>query len=401
VKVPPSLKVRGFPRLLLSYTINELGDSVGIVALAFLVYEQTDSALATAALFLAGKFVPAFLSPVAVARLDRLPVRRVLPAIYVAEAAVFAALAVSSEDFLLVLVLALALVDGTLALAGRGLTRGAVGALAQPAGVLRSANALLNVGFAVASVGGAALGGLLVDQVGVDVALWVDAASFAVIAMLLAGDRHLPQPAHDPAAFRERLRAGLAHVRSTTSVRTLVTAEALALVLFTIVVPIEVVYARESLDTDAAGFGLLLSAWGAGIVIGSLVHVRIAGRAPLVAIAGSTLVIGGAYLGMAAAGTLALACAISVVGGAGNGIQWVSVVTALQERTPTHLHARVMGLLESVNAAAPGIGFLLGGVLASLAGPREAFAIAGGGLVLLVALAALRLRGRDSPAAAV
>lgn len=394
--VPPSLKVRGFPRLLASYTINELGDSVGIVALAFLVYDQTESALATAALFLAGKFVPAFLSPLAVAHLDRRPVRRALPAIYVAEAAVFAALAATSADFLLPLVLVLALLDGTLALTGRGLTRGAVGALAEPAGELRSANALLNVGFAVASVGGAALGGLLVAQVGVDVALYLDAASFAIIAAILATGRHLPQPAHDPADFRERLRAGLAYVRKTTAVRTLVTAEALALVLFTIVVPIEVVYARESLETDAAGFGLLLSAWGAGIVLGSLLHVRIAGRAPMPAIAISTLMIGGAYLGLAAADTLALACAISVVGGAGNGIQWVSVVTTLQERTPTDLHARVMGLLESVNAAAPGIGFLLGGVLATVAGPREAFLFAGAGLILLVVLVGARLRGRDA-----
>ena len=52
---------------------------------------------------------------------------------------------------------------------------------------------------------------------------------------------------------------------------------------------------------------------------------------------------------------------MSVVGGAGNGIQWVAVMTALQEATPTEYQARMSGLLESIGAAMPGVGFLLGG----------------------------------------
>ena len=75
---------------------------------------------------------------------------------------------------------------GTLAITGRGLTRGAVAAVLQPAGLLREGNAMMNVGFAVASVGGAALAGLLIAAVGVATALFVDAASFLVIAALLA-----------------------------------------------------------------------------------------------------------------------------------------------------------------------------------------------------------------------
>ena len=66
---------------------------------------------------------------------------------------------IADGNFLLALVLALALVDGTLAITGRGLTRGAVAAVLQPAGLLREGNAMMNVGFAIASVGGAALAG--------------------------------------------------------------------------------------------------------------------------------------------------------------------------------------------------------------------------------------------------
>ena len=56
----------------------------------------------------------------------------------------------------------------------------------QPTRLLREGNGLLNVGFASASVGGAALGGLLVDIFGVSTALLVDAASFAVMREMAA-----------------------------------------------------------------------------------------------------------------------------------------------------------------------------------------------------------------------
>src|SRR3954447_12695552 len=118
--------VRPFSRLLASYTLNELGDSVGIVALAILVFDRTGDVAATSAFFIVGKFLPALLAPAATARLDQLALRRSLPAIYVCEALAFAALAyLAHGHFLLPLVLLLALVDGTLAITGRGLTRGA------------------------------------------------------------------------------------------------------------------------------------------------------------------------------------------------------------------------------------------------------------------------------------
>ena len=60
--------------------------------------------------------------------------------------------------------------------------------------------------------------------------------------------------------------AGFGHVRADRELRLLLTAQATALVFFACVVPIEVVYAKETLDAGDAGFGALLSAWGVGIV---------------------------------------------------------------------------------------------------------------------------------------
>jgi predicted MFS family arabinose efflux permease len=396
------LGVRPFGRLLSTYTVNEIGDAVGVVALAVFVYDRTEAAAPTAAIFIAAKFLPALIAPLLTARVDRLPLRRVLPAIYVLEAAAFAALGlIADSDFLLGLVLALALVDGTLAITGRGLTRGAVAAVLQPARLLREGNAMMNVGFAVASVGGAALAGLLIGTAGLAMAFYVDAASFLVIAALLAATSNLPavDVSHEP--FRERFQAGIRYARTHPPVRLLLVGEAVALLLFTLIVPIEVIYAKESLGTTSAGYGILLASWGAGLFFGSLLYLRIKNRAQWLLIVGSTFAVAVAYLGLAAAGTLVVACLISVLGGLGNGIQWIAVMTALQEQTARDYQARIAGLMESIGAAVPGFGFLLGGaIVAASSSPRAAYAVAGGGL-LLILLAAIPLRSRLTGAPSV
>jgi predicted MFS family arabinose efflux permease len=388
------LGVRPFGRLLTTYTVNEIGDAVGVVALAVLVYDRTQEVAPTAAIFIAAKFLPALIAPLLTARVDQLPLRRILPVIYLLEAAAFASLGlIADHAFVLGLVLALALVDGTLAITGRGLTRGAVAAVLQPAGLLREGNAMMNVGFAVASVGGAALAGLLIGTVGLATALYVDAASFLVIAALLAATSNLPavEVSHEP--FRERLSAGLRYARTHPPVRLLLVGQAIALVLFTLIVPIEVIYAKESLGTTSTGYGVLLASWGAGIFLGSLLYLRIKNRSPWLLMVGSTLAVAVAYLGLAAAGSLLVACLISVIGGIGNGIQWIAVMTALQEQTARDFQARIAGLMESLGAAMPGFGFLLGGAIVAASSPRVAYAVAGFGLVLIT-LAAVPLRTR-------
>jgi len=378
------LRVPAFGRLLFSYTTNSIGDFVGLVALAVLVYRETRDPLATTALFIAAQFLPALLAPALTARIDQLALRRALPSIYLGEALVFALLALLADEFVLIAVLALALVDGVLMLTARGLSRGAVNAILQPVGALREGNGLLNIGFAIASVGGSALGGVLVASFSVAAALAANAASFAVIALVLATSRHLPAAETEREPFRERILEGLRYARTDRVARLLLGGEAIAMVFFTLIVPIEIVYAEETLDTDEAGYGILLSSWGAGIVLGSLLFLLVRRRSNAALILLSTLAIGVGYLGMAASRELWTACAFSIVGGLGNGIQWVSVMTALQESTPDVLQARITGLLESIASAMTGVGFLIGGIVTSAFSPPTAFLVSGVGVILLV-----------------
>ena len=388
------LRLPGFPHLAGSYFVNELGNWLGEIALAILIFETTGSEVATAGLFLAMQFVPALTTPALVARVEAWPIRRVLPTLYLAEAASFAVLAFLADEgrFALAPILVLASLDGMLAVTARSLTRATAAAVLAPAGQLREGNGLLNVGFTVGAAAGPALGGLVVAGVGVEAALLGDAASFLAVALLLAF-AGLPSPETTEAGWVARLRAGLAYVRERPALRNLLGAQAAAFVFFALVIPIEVAFAKETLDAGDFGYGLLLASWGSGMVSGSLVFAWLRHVHLITLIAFSTLAIGLAYAAIAVSPTLALACAASVAGGVGNGVQWVALVTEVQELTHRSYQARVVSLLESVGSAMPGIGFLAGGLIAASLSPRASYAVAGAGVILVLAVACLALRG--------
>jgi predicted MFS family arabinose efflux permease len=390
------LRHPGFRRLAASYTLNELGWGFGTVALGLLVFNHTHSALATTALWLCSLLVPALVGPAATARLDRGGVRRVLPALYLAEAGIFAALALLSSAPWLPLILALATVDGILALVGRALTRAAVAATLKPDGQLEAGNTLLNVSFSVCFAIGPALGGLMVAGFGIGAALWVSAAIFAAMTVTLATSRSLP-PAHADAVdgWLTRLRAGLGHARGNRAVRTLFLAHGTALIFAAMISPVEVIWAKEIIGGGNGGaYGIVLSAWGAGTLVTGLLLVSLWRRLPVVTripLAAGTM--GAGYVVMALATSLPIGALGCFIGGVGNGFYFVSLVQAIQDRTADEFQGRVMGLLESTTAGCYGLGFLLAGAITALTSVRVTFAATAIGVVLATIWMATLLRG--------
>jgi MFS family permease len=198
----------------------------------------------------------------------------------------------------------------------------------------------------------------------------------------------MPLAEAEDGRMRDRVRAGLAYIREKALLRWLLIAQGAAFVFFAAVIPIEVVYAKETLGVGDAGYGLMLASWGVGMVLGSLLFAAVRSASLALLLFLSTLAIGAGYVGLALAPTLALACAASVVGGAGNGVQWVSAISAVQELTVERMQARVMSVLESIGAAMPGVGFALGGLIAAVASPRLTFLVAGLGVFAIVAIMA-------------
>jgi MFS family permease len=167
-------------------------------------------------------------------------------------------------------------------------------------------------------------------------------------------------------------------------------------VFFAAVVPVEVVFVKATLHGGDQGYGALLASWGAGMVLGSLVFTR-ALRRPLSALLTTgTLAVAVGYLGIAASTVLWGACAFSFIGGTGNGMQWIALVTAVQDQTPASLQGRFMGVVESMGALCPAIGFVLGGAVAAVSQPRVTFVISGAaGALATCAFAVLAARSHS------
>ena len=206
------LRVPAFGRLLVSYTTNSIGDYVGLVALALLVYGETQDPLATTALFIAAQFLPAFIAPILTAHLDQLRLRRVLPAIYLGEALVFAA-ARAARPVLLARAGAAARPPRRRpdAHRPRPLARsGERGPTAKSPAAERETRCSTSASPPPASAGPRSAGCSSRRSASSRRRFGVDAASFAVIALLLATCRGLPSAERGTRAVPQARRRGAA-----------------------------------------------------------------------------------------------------------------------------------------------------------------------------------------------
>lgn len=391
------LRLPTYRRLLAAYTLNELAWSIGSLTLAVLVYRRTGSAVGAMSYFLSAQFIPALIAPSVVARLDQRPVRRVLPTIYALEAIAYVVLGWMASRFLLEPVLVLTVVDGVLALSARPIARATTVGVTAPVGLLREANALTNASFSICYMAGPAIGAVVVVLGGTMAALFVNSALFALIAVTIVTARGLPDGTRRPVPSAGRLRAAIALAREHPGIRALLSFQAVAVLTFTIAIPVEVVFAERSLHSGTGGYGALLSAWGGGAVVGSLVYARGRRVSNRRLIAGGAASLGVGMLVMAVAPSLAVAIPGAAVAGVANGLESVAVRTALQEQVEQRWMALIMSLSESIFQAVPGGGILIGGAIAATAGPRAALAVAGGGALVVASLAWTTLRVEAGP----
>lgn len=373
--LPTSPRLR---RILAAYTVNKLGTWFGTVALSLAIYDHTHSAAAVTALFVA-RYLPALAVPALVARVEASTRRRTLSALYGFEALCAALLAAMVWHFLLPAILVLVALDGAIELTASSLLRAQAARVGAEQGAeqgIYNANAALNVALSVSVVLGPTLGALAVRAFGGPVALLIDAGSFLACGALVV-DLYVYVEEHAGASVRARLASAWEHVRDAPALRAVLLTQATALVFFETAAPVEVFYAKGTLRAGDVGYGALLAIWGVGQLGGSLLFARGARRALGAMLTLGTLGVGLAYLGFAAAPTLALAALAALLGGVGNGVQWASLLGTVQLLTPGRLRGRLMGGVESIGALCPLIGLPLSGVVMALSSPRIAFLVFG------------------------
>lgn len=381
-----------FRRLLIATVMNELAWWIGSVSLALLIYRRTGSAVGAAAFFLCSQFGPALLSPLLVAKVDRVPARRALAELYALEAVIFLALAWLTSHFSLAAILALVLLDGILFVTARVLARAAWTSVTTEGDLMHEANAVINSSLSVCFMLGPALGGVLVAIGRTKTALLVNVGMFALISLLVFTAKGLPSGKPEQAPALARLREGLAYVRGQPVIRRLLSLEAAAIVFFSVSLPIEVVFVQRTLHGGASGYGVLLAVWGAGAIVGSAVFAKWRRLPPNRLIALGAAAYGVGFLVMATAPTLAVAVIGGGIAGAGNGSQYGAFRSALQDITRERWMAIVLSVTESLFQGGPGAGIVLGGVLTAVVGPRPALAVGAAGSLIVAALMWVRLK---------
>jgi MFS family permease len=379
--------------------ISALGDFLLWIPLTLHIQEMTDSGIAVAALMLCLWSPVVLLAPVSGLLVDRRETRGLLIAASLVQAAIAASLALALDSLAAILVLATAL--------GVGFS------VAQPAEFalvpvigrerLTEVNGYVETARYAGLTAGPLVGGALAAAGGIEVAMLVNAVTFAVVAIAAALLR-ARRPPGTAEGGPGRARDGVAHLFRERTLAIVITVVFVSLLFMSATITAEVFYLKQDLGVGDFVYGLVFACWTVGMMLGALVvSRRVAavgvGTAILVAVA-----VQGAGVGLPAAWlAVGFAAAMWFIGGIGHGTKNVLVRTLIQERVPAHVHGRAFAAYNGIRNSAELFALAGGGVLVAAIGARETLAIAGAVPVVaaLVGLAVYR-RGRrdDSPAEA-
>ena len=386
-----------FLRLWVGQGTSFVGDAVSMVALVVLVVQITGSASAVGGALLV-RLLPTIASPLAGVLADRVDRRVILVASDLARAVLVVGL-VFARDLatIYVLVFLMGLARAFFNPTVRAAFPSVVGR-----GDLTRANALIGGTFSTSIMAGPALGGLLVASIGIDAAFLADAATYLISAILLSRVP-LPRPRRvsEEEGFISELRSGFGYLIGTRVPLTIVVGAFLTVLTINATVPAEVFLAKETFGAGDVGYGLLVSLWGGGMVLGSAMMAVLEDRINLVLLYFLSIFAGACALvgtGLAPAFVLAL-CALAVEGAA-TGIDNVATDTILQKRVPDAFLGRVFSIRFLGYSAGEALAYPVGGLLVDAVGPRSTYLLTGiataaAGLLILLALIAVPRRNRE------
>lgn len=269
---------------------------------------------------------------------------------------------------------------------------------------LQASNALMLGTTQLTQVAGPGLAGMLVNLVGLALSFAFDALTFLFtsIMLLLMRPAALPERHAAAAPRKNSLRGEIAdlaaYVRHDSTLPTIITVIAAVNFLFTgpLIVG-SATLGRERFAGGSAAFGAMLSTFGVGMLIGTLVagavRAKKSGQIALM-----LLVTEGVFMiGIGCAPTLLAACVLWVLIGCGAGFANVHVITITQQRVSPDMLGRFMSVIALAEVGMAPMSNAFAGMLAhwSVTG---LFVLAGGLLALVATLASFNPDLRASEA---
>ena len=242
------------------------------------------------------------------------------------------------------------------------------------------ANSLLNVSRSLSSVGGPALGGVLIQLFSAPIALVADALSFVGSAFFLTRVQATEAPIeHDPGSIRSQLSAGLTFLIRDPIIRPSVLSVATMNLFNYCFQGLFVLYVIRYLGVEPGVLGVALGVGAVGSVLGALVSARVGRRfgigrawvAGLIIFPGATILVPIAGPDLPMAAILALLFVAEFVSGFGVMILDINGGSMLFARTPDRIRGRANGAFRFVNMGVRPIGAVIGGVLGGVFGVRE------------------------------
>jgi MFS family permease len=364
---------RDFRRLYVASVISLGGDWFLLVALLGLVLRL--SGPVAAGLLVAAQEIPFFLmSPVGGVLADRLDRRRLMIVCDVARAVLCVGFLFVRDDATVWLAFPLLAAISAFGAAFEPASTAALPNVVD-AEDLGPANALIGSVWGTMLAVGAALGGVVAATLGAGAAFWIDAASFAASAALIAGVRRSFAEARASEEHPAPIRAAVETVRyarrdhrvlALLGVKAGFGLGAGVLVLLS-------VFGRQVFHRGDLGIGVLMSARGVGALIGPFVGRAFTGpgdRRLFAVIAVALAVFGVGYATLGLMPSILLAAPVVAFAHLGGGAQWTLSSYGLQRIVPDRLRGRVFAFDQALITLTLAISSLATGWAAARYGPR-------------------------------
>jgi MFS family permease len=383
-------------------TASWAGLGIADVLLLWLVFSETGSTLAVAAVGLAQAAPPIAMGFFAGVLADRYSRKRLLLLTTLAQAAVMAVLPITlgAFGFRLWVVLGLTVALETATVVFRPSASAILPSLVR-SDALDGANAVTESFTSVAATVGSAAAAVLLVAVGRTGSFVFDFGVFALAALLLTAITIAPSPSAPRArpaprpVLREEFREVWQFLRGHRWLWQLTLVSVAASFFVTMFSPYRVVYTATVLGLAPDLFGYLIGSYSAGYFVGSLLAgrlkvSRVYGAFFILALIGSGGLVGGLVLVPFLATALIALWAIGTL----MGLVTTGFITLVQRTVPSQLLGRFLGLDETLTWTIAPFGVIAGGLIAQTLGVRVGFAIAAVGLVAvgLVALGSRSIR---------